>query len=87
MKQHPELPFPDQDGIAIALAGQWGELAPCWNQVHVLHRNLFLHYLEKTAWSGWTDAKWNYLEQLMRRSIRRLMRNVRKLGVAISNHS
>jgi lipopolysaccharide biosynthesis glycosyltransferase len=121
MKQHPELPFPDQDGIAIVLAGQWQEIAPCWNQVHVLHhlsswqessyeqamfeeaidrpriihftsrpkpwmpscvhpkRHVFLHYLNQTAWSGWTTVRWNYIEQLIRRSIRKLTRKLTQM--------
>ncbi|WP_416670707.1 glycosyltransferase family 8 protein [Egbenema bharatensis] len=34
---HPDFPFPDQDGINIVLAGKWKELDPRWNQTHVVH--------------------------------------------------
>jgi lipopolysaccharide biosynthesis glycosyltransferase len=34
---HPDFPFPDQDGINIVLAGKWKELNPRWNQTHVVH--------------------------------------------------
>ncbi|WAL58246.1 glycosyltransferase family 8 protein [Thermocoleostomius sinensis] len=119
LAHHPELPYPDQDGINLILAGEWKELHPLWNQVHVLHlfsawhespysqdwfdeavkhpaiihftgrpkpwisncthpqKGAFLHYLSMTAWAGTTTTKWNYLEQLLRRSIRRLMRGVK----------
>ncbi|WAL58312.1 glycosyltransferase family 8 protein [Thermocoleostomius sinensis] len=116
MSQHSELLFPDQDGLSIILANDWGELEPRWNQVHVVHsfsswrespyhqemfenvlhhpyvihftsrpkpwmpgcthphRGVFLHYLQMTAWAGWTNTKWNYTEQLFRRSVRRFIR-------------
>jgi lipopolysaccharide biosynthesis glycosyltransferase len=124
LAQHPELPYPDQDGISVVLAGQWQELAPEWNQVHVLHlfaswqqspysqqqflnaldrpsiihftsrpkpwmpsrlhpqRQLFLQYLNRTAWSGWTEDKWNHAEQLVRRSVRRVLRQMKRVGVS-----
>jgi lipopolysaccharide biosynthesis glycosyltransferase len=120
MMQYEQLPFPDQDGISIALAGQWGELEPRWNQVHIIHnlsswdessysqetfyntlhypyvihftnrpkpwmpgcthpqRDLFWQYMQMTAWAGWTNTKWNYMEQLLRRSMRRLKRKVKR---------
>lgn len=119
LAHHPELPYPDQDGINLVLAGQWKELEPRWNQVHVLHffsawhespytqelfndalkhpsvihftsrpkpwiascthpqKSDFLQYLSMTTWSGTTNTKWNYVEQLIRRSFRRLMRGVK----------
>lgn len=119
MMQHSELQFPDQDGISIVLAGQWGELEPRWNQVHVLHdfsswhaspysqdlfhtalhhpcvihftsrpkpwmpgcthpkKDVFLHYMQMTAWADWKNTRWNYIEQLLRRSVRRLARKIK----------
>lgn len=37
--QHPEdMRLPDQDGLNIVLAGQWGELNPRWNQTPCIYK-------------------------------------------------
>lgn len=44
--QHPEdLRFPDQDGLNIVLAGQWGELDLRWNQTPFIYK-----------YSSWRDS-------------------------------
>jgi lipopolysaccharide biosynthesis glycosyltransferase len=53
LAHHPELPYPDQDGINLVLAGQWKELEPRWNQVHVLH--LFSAWHESPYPQEWFD--------------------------------
>lgn len=102
-----KLRWHDQDGLNAILAGQWGELDPRWNQLHIIYRykswqdspyseniyqsvleqpyivhfttsgkpwragcqhpkrDLFYHYLDLTAWSGWRPTLW-------RRGIRKL---------------
>jgi lipopolysaccharide biosynthesis glycosyltransferase len=118
---HPELPFPDQDAMSIAFAGQWGEIDPRWNQIHAFHemdwkeagylsqaqfsevvnhpyiihytsrpkpwvrgcshpqKDIFVEYLDRTAWKGWRDNYFSYGLTLLRRIFRRFSRTVKKL--------